>query len=81
MPNWWETRQIGFAMKMVIIEVSGGVVQEIYSDSEEIAVMLVDWDNIEAQASGTKCVHLPCCRLAEMPTSTRNVVDSKPWIK
>lgn len=31
-------------LQTLIIEVSGGVVQEVYSDDENIRVIKVDWD-------------------------------------
>jgi hypothetical protein len=34
-------------MSTIIVEVSGGVVQEIYSDDPLVDVILIDWDNIE----------------------------------
>lgn len=36
------------AKHRVIIEVSGGNVQNVYADDEHVEFMLVDWDNIEA---------------------------------
>ena len=31
----------------IVIEVSGGVVQEVYSDSHNIEYILIDWDDIK----------------------------------
>lgn len=31
-------------MKTIIIEVRGGVVQELYSDAEDLQAILIDWD-------------------------------------
>ncbi len=31
-------------MQTLIIEVRGGVVQEVYTDAENLRVILVDWD-------------------------------------
>jgi hypothetical protein len=31
----------------IVIEVSGGVVQEVYSDDPSVNVVLIDWDNDE----------------------------------
>ena len=31
-------------MRTIIIEVRGGVVQEVYSDAENLRAILVDWD-------------------------------------
>lgn len=38
-------------MRKIVIEVSGGNIQEIYSTEKEndsVAVYVIDWDNIEA---------------------------------
>ena len=37
-------------MQKIIIEVSGGNIQEIYSteEDENVSIYVVDWDNIEA---------------------------------
>ena len=40
-------------MRTVIIEVRGGVVQEVYTDAEELRVILVDWD--AGERPGDKC--------------------------
>lgn len=42
-------------MRKIIIEISGGNVQEIYSTEKEndaISIYVVDWDNIEAGQKG-----------------------------
>ncbi len=41
-------------MKTVVIEVSGGVVQDVYAD-DDIRVVLVDWDEREDN-SAANCV-------------------------
>ncbi|MDQ2867899.1 MAG: hypothetical protein M3R59_05735 [Verrucomicrobiota bacterium] len=38
-------------MKTVVVEVSGGVVQEIYADSQDARIVVIDWDNSENPAS------------------------------
>ena len=38
-------------MRKIVIEVSGGIVQEIYSTEKEndaVAIYVIDWDNINA---------------------------------
>ena len=50
----------------VVIEVSGGVVQAVYTDAE-VDVVLVDWDNIrEGDSAGGHPTH----RMADMPDET-----------
>ena len=36
-------------MDKIIIEVSGGVVQAVYSNSPNINIRILDWDNIDSQ--------------------------------
>ena len=36
-------------MNQIIIEVSGGLVQAVYSDNPDINVMILDWDNIDSE--------------------------------
>lgn len=48
-------------MRYVLIEVSGGVVQQTYTDDEEIEVYLIDHDNTEAGDPAAPSRLLPAC--------------------
>lgn len=60
----------------VVIEVGGGVVQEVYIDDTPLIVYLVDWDNIKAgerDANGDYVeggVEYPAIHMAHMPEET-----------
>ena len=36
-------------MDNIIIEVSGGLVQAVYSNRDNIDIRILDWDNIDSQ--------------------------------
>jgi len=60
-------------MKTIVIEVQGGVVQEVYTD-EEIRVVLVDWD--EQDETPDACAsHFTPTSLALMPDETEEQVE------
>jgi hypothetical protein len=48
----------------IIIEVNGGVVQEVYCDDPAVAVVLVDWDNKDCPA------RFPTTPIGQMPDET-----------
>jgi hypothetical protein len=61
-------------MQTIIIEVSGGVVQEVYGDVEGLRVVLLDWDAGESPGDtfcGGPMLLLPT---AVMPDETRHAV-------
>lgn len=60
------------SMKQVVVEVLGGVVQDVYAD-EGIRVVVVDWDNLE---EGEECCAgvYPPCGLDMMPEETEEQV-------
>lgn len=58
------------ARQQVVIDVSGGVVQAVFTDAD-VTVILVDWDNISAGDAGTV---YPKSALSEMPESTSDQV-------
>lgn len=53
-------------MRKIIIEISGGNVQEIYSTEKEndaCAVYVIDWDSIKNCDSGNHISEFPLCYL------------------
>jgi hypothetical protein len=56
---------------LVIVEVSGGVVQEVYSDTAR--VILVDWDNIR---EGDEAGEYPVASLAAVPAETASAIEA-----
>lgn len=54
-------------MKNLVIEVHGGVVQEIYSDVEDIRVIVVDWDNYDKSLSESCAGEMNKWPLSHMP--------------
>lgn len=61
-------------MITILIEVRGGVVQEIYSDQNNARVVLVDWDRVETGDS--IATRLPLAALTALPSDTRAVAVS-----
>ena len=41
-------------MEKLIIEVRGGVVQEVYTDNSRIEIGLIDWDDTDPKAAPPK---------------------------
>ncbi|MFL6520163.1 MAG: hypothetical protein ACJ8NS_08080 [Chthoniobacterales bacterium] len=54
-----------------MIEVSGGVVQEVYGDAEEARVVLLNWDAGESPGDAFCGGELPLQPAALMPADTR----------
>lgn len=50
----------------IVIEVSGGVVQEVYSSDPSVNVVLIDWDNDETGQP----VEYPTTPIDQMPESS-----------
>ena len=63
------------AMKTVVIEASGGVVQEVYAD-EGIRVLLVNWDEREDDPSKNCAGELKPFPSEKMPEETNEQVAS-----
>jgi hypothetical protein len=63
-------------MQTIIIEVSGGVVQEVYSDATDLHVVKVDWD--AGDSPGDKyCVgQLIVQPMLVVPEETREAVTT-----
>jgi hypothetical protein len=55
----------------IVVEVSGGVVQEIYSDASDLRVTLVDWDAGERPGDAFAGGMMPVQPVDQMPTETR----------
>lgn len=62
-------------MAKIIIEVRGGIVQEVYTDCNA-EIILVDWDNIEgSDCDGKGAEYLSGLGLKRMPDETAKEVD------
>jgi hypothetical protein len=61
-------------MKTLIIEVSGGVVQEVYTDAESLRIIKVDWDAGESPGDRYEGGTLTPSSLAAMPPRTLSAV-------
>lgn len=62
-------------MKKLVIEVLGGVVQEVYGDDPELAVILVDWDNIEDNPAKSGAIIFHHTSPDQMPAGTKALVE------
>jgi hypothetical protein len=55
----------------IVVEVSGGVVQEVYSDSPDIEYVLVDWDDIkDVGPDNYQCSPQTCLPFSALPEET-----------
>jgi hypothetical protein len=70
-------------IRKVVIEVNGGVVQEVYSNDPAITVVLVDWDSIRDGGKSAAVLHIAPF-IPALPDDTRREVEKtlgKNWIK
>ena len=61
-------------MQTLIIEVSGGVVQEVYTDARKLRVIKVDWDVGESPGDEHWTVDYTTAPLSAMPAETREAL-------
>jgi hypothetical protein len=61
-------------MRTVIIEVSGGVVQEVYCDGE-LRVIKIDWDAGESPGDACDVGELPVQPFAAFPSETHQALS------
>ncbi len=61
-------------MSDIVVEVRGGVVVDIYSNSPDIRLVLVDWDNIHDEDESFCWGQ--CTRLKLMPNDTCDQYDA-----
>jgi hypothetical protein len=71
----YQERKGMLPMKTVVIEISGGVVQEVYAD-EDIRTIVVDWDDQEGDAKQSCAAELKPHSLDAMPEETEQQVKS-----
>ncbi len=62
-------------MATLIIEVSGGVVQEVYSDIADVRVIKIDWDAGESPGDAVQAGRLHVANVVDMPSDTRAAVE------
>jgi hypothetical protein len=66
----------------IVLDVSGGCVQEVYSNNPNVEVILVDWDNIGQGGDGATLLNVLSPR--KMTATTRKEVEGafgKNWEK
>jgi hypothetical protein len=63
-------------MQTLIIEVSGGVVQEVYTDAENLRVVLVDWDAGESPGDASSGGDFATQPIGKLPEETMRAVLS-----
>ena len=62
-------------MQTIIIEVRGGVVQEVYSDASDLRVVLVDWDKDESQGDNCEGGTFSHKSFDDLPIETRDAAQ------
>ena len=65
-------------MTEIFVEVRGGVIVESYSDNCNVAVNVIDWDNITDDPGGSSAGVIPCLPLNHMPEETRAAIGRLP---
>lgn len=63
-------------MAKVVVEISGGVVQQVYSDLNDIEVVKVDWDAGESPGDEVEVGAWSVATLEQMWPETRAAVES-----
>jgi hypothetical protein len=63
------------AMQTIIIEVSGGVVQNVYTDAGNVNIVLVNWDKGESPGDDYESGKLEPQRISEMARETSAAVS------
>ena len=61
-------------MQTLIIEVSGGVVQEVYTDAKNLCVIKVDWDVGESPGDEHWTVEYTTAPLFAVPVETGEAI-------
>jgi hypothetical protein len=61
-------------MQTLIIEVSGGVVQEVYCDTQSIRVIKVDWDAGESPGDAFQAGEIFVQSMSILPNETREAI-------
>ena len=61
-------------MQTLIIEISGGVVQEVYCDTKAIRVIKIDWDAGESPGDAFDAGELFVQPMSVLPDETRYAV-------
>jgi hypothetical protein len=62
-------------MRTVVVEVSGGVVQQIYCD-DKLRVVLIDWDAGESPGDAFEAGEMVVQSFATMPSETRSALGT-----
>ena len=60
---------------MIVIEVLGGVIHEVYSDDPETKVVVVDWDNEEPKGEGVVAGDYPTTPLSDAAPDLRREAE------
>jgi hypothetical protein len=58
-------------VQTIVLEVSGGVVQQVYTDASKMRVMIVNWDAGESPGDAFEGGEIPAEPLSAMPADTR----------
>lgn len=63
-------------MRNLVIEVRGGVVQEVYTDAENLRVILVDWDTADDPSNACSGGDFAVKPIGALPEDTTSAVLS-----
>ncbi len=61
-------------MQTLIVEVRGGVIQEVYTDAKNLHVVKIDWDAGESPGDEVHVGDLPVQKLSVIPAETREAI-------
>jgi hypothetical protein len=62
----------------LVIEISGGVLQEVYNNVNDLEITVVDWDNIN---DGGDAYKIHALGLKRMPEETAHEADNATYEK
>ena len=61
-------------MQTLIVEISGGVIQELYTDAKDLRIVKVDWDAGESPGDAVQVGDLPAQSFSALPVETREAI-------
>lgn len=61
----------------VVVAVSGGVVTGVFSDSNRVNVVVIDWDEVETASPNDANQLFPVDGLAAMPNDLRAILNKR----
>ena len=61
-------------MQTLIVEIRGGVIQELYTDAKDLRIVKVDWDAGESPGDAVQVGDLTAQSFSALPVETREAI-------